>query len=169
MSTTQAVSLIQLLEKEMEQEAQTTRKMLERVPADKFDWQPHPKSMTLRRLATHVAELPSWVSMILTTEELDFAKNPYQPVVVNSTAELLDYFETCLADGKAQLAQATEGQLGENWTLRNGEEIYSTDPKADVIRMTYCQIVHHRAQLGVYLRLLDIPIPGSYGPSADEL
>ena len=165
----QAVSLIPMLEKEMEQEAQTTRKMLARVSADKFDWSPHPKSMTLRRLATHVAELPSWVQMILTTEELDFAANPYQPVQVNSTAELLAYFEKCLADGKAQLAEASEDQLWENWTLRNGEEIYSTDPKADVIRMTYCQIVHHRAQLGVYLRLLDIPIPGSYGPSADEL
>lgn len=168
MPTIQTMSLIQLLEKEMEQEAQTTRKMLSRIPDDKYDWQPHPKSMTIRRLATHVAELPTWVSMVLNTTELDFAANPYQPVPIKNTAELLDYFEKSLADGKAQLAQATEEQLWEDWTLRNGEQIYSTDSKADVIRMTYCQIVHHRAQLGVYLRLLNIPIPGSYGPSADE-
>ena len=168
MPTIQTMSLIQLLEKEMEQEAQTTRKMLARVPDGKYDWQPHPKSMTIRQLATHVAELPTWVALVLTTDELDFGVNPYQPVPLHNTAELLDYFEKALAEGKSQLAQSAEEQLWDNWTLRNGEEIYSTDTKANMIRMTYCQIVHHRAQLGVYLRLLNIPIPGSYGPSADE-
>jgi uncharacterized damage-inducible protein DinB len=142
--------------------------MLERVPDDKFDWQPHKKSMTLRQLATHVAELPSWVSMTLTTDELDFAKNPYQPVKINNKADLLTYFEQSLAEGKEELSYAQENQLSQPWTLRNGDQIYSTSSKAEVIRMSYNQIVHHRAQLGVYLRLLDIPIPGSYGPSADE-
>jgi uncharacterized damage-inducible protein DinB len=168
MPTIQTMSLIQLLEKEMEQEAQTTRKMLTRIPDDKYDWQPHPKSMTIRQLATHVAELPTWVALVLTTEELDFGVNPYQQVPIANTAELLDYFEKALAEGQSQLAQSAEEQLWEDWTLRNGDQIYSSDTKANMIRMTYSQIVHHRAQLGVYLRLLNIPIPGSYGPSADE-
>ena len=162
------MEIIPILLKEMDQEAQTTRKMLGRVPDDKYDWKPHEKSMTIRQLATHIAELPSWVSMALTTEELDFASNPYQPVMINSIAELLDHFERCLADGKAQLEKATEEQLLEKWTLREGDWIYSVSSKGEVIRMTFSQIVHHRAQLGVFLRLLNIPIPGSYGPSADE-
>ena len=167
MSTT-TVSIIDLLLKEMEQEAQTTRKMLLRVPDGKSDWRPHPKSMTMQQLTTHVAELPSWVALALNTDELDFATHPYQPATINSTAELLEHFEKSLADGRAQLSEANEDQLAQPWTLRNGEQVYSTSAKGEVIRMTFSQIVHHRAQLGVYLRLLDIPIPGSYGPSADE-
>jgi uncharacterized damage-inducible protein DinB len=163
------MDVIKMFSKELEQEAQTTRKMLERVPNDKYDWQPHPKSMTIKRLATHIAELPSWVSMTLTTDELDFANNPYQPENINSTDELLAYFERSLADGRDHLTRATEDQLTQPWTLRNGDQIYSTSSKAEVIRMAFSQIIHHRAQLGVYLRLLDIPIPGSYGPSADEM
>jgi len=163
------MSQIQALLKEMEQEANTTRKMLSAVPDDKFDWQPHPKSMTVRRLATHIAELPGWVSMALNTSELDFANNPYEPVAINNSAELMDYFERTLAAGKERLAQASEADLLPDWTLRNGDDVYSVNSKGEVIRMSYCQIVHHRAQLGVFLRLLDVPIPGSYGPSADEM
>ncbi|MFY0255959.1 DinB family protein [Chitinophaga sp. 30R24] len=162
------MSQIEMLLKELQQEATTTRKMLERVPEDKFTWKPHPKSGTLLWLSAHVAELPGWVDMALTTDELDFAQNPYQKPPINSKEELLQYFERSLAAGKAQLEKATPTQLEEMWTLRNGDEIYNTSTKGEVIRMSYCQTVHHRAQLGVYLRLLDIPIPGSYGPSADE-
>ena len=162
------MSQIQQLVKEMEQEAHTTRKMLERVPNDKYDWQPHPKSMTIRQLTTHIAELPSWVSMVLNTDELDFASNPYSPVQINNTTELLNLYEHALADGKTSLSHATDEQLEPIWTLRNGDEIYSQSTKGEFIRITFSQIVHHRAQLGVDLRLLDIPIPGSYGPSADE-
>lgn len=162
------MSTIQMLLKELDQEAITTRKMLERVPTDRFDWQPHQKSMTIQRLATHVAELPAWVTMAVTTDELDFANNPYSPVMVSNTGELLDYFEKSLADGRAHLEKVTEDKLLENWTLREGDQVHLTATKGEIIRMTYCQIVHHRAQLGVFLRLLDVPIPGSYGPSADE-
>lgn len=163
-------TLINLMLKEMEHEAQTTRKMLSIVPADKFAWKPHPKSMSLQQLATHVAELPTWVAMTITTSELDFAVNPYQPVPISSTEELLAYFEKSLIEGKTELEKADEQKLlTDIWTLRNGDEIYNTDTKYEVVRMTYCQIVHHRAQLGVFLRLLNIPIPGSYGPSADEM
>ena len=162
------MEIIPMLLKEMDQEAQTTRKMLERVPNDKFDWQPQVKSMTIRRLATHIAELPSWVSMAILTDHLDFADNPYAPTVVNNTAELLALLEKSLAEGKAELEKTNEEELLKNWTLRNGEEVYSVSLKVEIIRMAYCQIVHHRAQLGVFLRLLDVPIPGSYGPSADD-
>ncbi len=160
--------IIPMLAKEMEEEAITTRKMLERVPASQFAWQPHVKSMTLQRLATHVAELPGWVSMTLNTSELDFASGDYKPIVVNNTAELLEYFEKNLAQARLDLNNATEAQLEELWTLRTRDKIHSVRSKAEVLRMTFCQTVHHRAQLGVYLRLLNIPIPGSYGPSADE-
>jgi uncharacterized damage-inducible protein DinB len=163
------MSIIQMLLKEMNNEANTTRKMLSRVPTDKFDWKPHQKSMSLKQLATHVAELPGWVDMALNTSELDFASNPYSPVEVKDTEDLLSYFEKTLEQGKTALSAASEDQLTEMWTLRNGDQVYSTEPKADVIRMAYSQTVHHRAQLGVYLRLLDVPIPGSYGPSADEM
>ena len=163
------MSTINSLLKEMDREAETTRKMLERVPNDKYDWKPHEKSMTIQRLATHIAELPAWVSMALTTTELDFATMDYKPEQVSNTAELLDYFERSLQDGKAHLSRATEEDLLPNWTLRSGEQIFSVEPKGEVIRMAYCQIVHHRAQLGVYLRLLNVPIPGSYGPSADDM
>jgi len=163
------MSMIKMLLKEMDNEAKTTRKMLERVPDGKYDWKPHEKSMTIQNLASHIAELPTWVSMALTTSELDFATSPYERKNITKTTDLLKFFEESLADGQAHLSKATEKDLEPNWTLRNGTQIYSVNTKAEVIRMTYCQIVHHRAQLGVYLRLLNIPIPGSYGPSADEM
>lgn len=162
------MQMTQVFLKELEAEAITTRKMLSRIPNDKFDWQPHEKSMTIRRLAAHIAELPGWITMTLTTSELDFAANPYEAAPVNNTEELLAYFEKTLAEGRASLAAAKDEDLLPNWTLRNGEQIYMVYSKAEVIRMSISQTIHHRAQLGVYLRLLNIPIPGSYGPSADE-
>lgn len=162
------MSQIQQLVTEMEQEAQTTRKMLGRIPDDKYDWQPHPKSMTVQQLATHVAELPTWVTMALTTNGIDFATTPYEPSTISNTADLLAFSEQSLADGKTSLSQATDEQLTPTWTLRTGDVIHNVMTKGEVIRHAYSQIVHHRAQLGVYLRLLNIPIPGSYGPSADE-
>jgi uncharacterized damage-inducible protein DinB len=154
--------------RELNREANSTRKMLSVVPNDKYDWKPHPKSMTIRQLAGHIAELPSWIKMALNTDELDFSKGGYVAPDINDTKTLLSLFEKHLAEGQEELGKAKEKTLDELWTLRNGEEIYSTETKADVIRMTLSQIIHHRAQLGVFLRLLDIPIPGSYGPSADE-
>jgi len=162
------MDIIKMLLKEMDQEAVTTRKMLAVVPNDKYDWQPHPKSMTVSRLAAHVAELPGWVKMVLETSELDFASGKYQPVEITNTTDLLAYFEKNFAEGRAALETATEADLEKPWTLRNGDQVYSVDPKTEVIRMSYSQIVHHRAQLGVFLRLLNVPIPGSYGPSTDE-
>ena len=159
---------LSLFKKELEKEAIATKKMLAAVPNEKFDWKPHPKSMTISQLATHIAELPTWPGMVLNTSELDFATSPYKPTLISNTAELLQTFDKNLADGINEIAKGKEESLDEPWTLRNAEQIYSVEPKEDVIRMSISQIIHHRAQLGVFLRLLDVPIPGAYGPSADE-
>lgn len=163
-----AMEMISVFLKEFVQEAMTTRKMLERVPTDKFDWEPHPKSMTIRQLTAHIAELPTWISLVLNTDELDFASSPYSPQDIKDTPGLLEFFEKSLKEGQHALEHAQEEQLNDIWVLRNGEIILSKTSKAEFIRMTFSQVIHHRAQLGVNLRLLDIPIPGSYGPSADD-
>ena len=149
------------------QEGTTTRKMLERVPQDKFDYKPHEKSMDMKRLVTHIADLPGWLHLTFTTDELDF-EQPYDQPTISSHADLMNYFEERYNAGLSTLVPENEKLLSKPWTLRNGEKVYSTEPKIDVIRMAFSQQIHHRAQLGVYLRLLNIPIPGSYGPSADE-
>lgn len=154
---------------ELNNEAETTRKFLALVPEDKYDWKPHPKSMSLKQLASHIAELPGWTSMALTTDELDFENNPYTYPAVNNTQDLLGFFEMSLANGRKELEQASDADLLPIWTLRSGANIYSATTKGEVVRMSLNQTTHHRAQLGVYLRLLDIAIPGSYGPSADEM
>ncbi len=162
------MTFIESFQKELERESLTTRKMLERVPAEKFDWKPHEKSMNLKQLATHVAEIPTWLNLVLTTSEVDFSDNSWQPKEVPDAAALMNLFEHSLADGRAALAKANDEQLKDTWTMRSGDQVYSSDPKDEVLRGCFCQVVHHRAQLGVYLRLLDIAIPGSYGPSADD-
>jgi uncharacterized damage-inducible protein DinB len=160
--------MIQTFLKELEGEAETTRKILSIVPDDKYQWKPHEKSMTIQQLATHIAELPTWVPMTLNTSELDFATSPYTQKRSTTQRISSNYLKIASQNVGPALQNAREEQLLEPWTLRNGDQIYSTDPKQDVIRMAFSQIIHHRAQLGVFLRLLNIPIPGSYGPSADE-
>ncbi len=162
------MQIIPLLLKELDYEVEVARKFLRLIPDDKFDWKPHPKSTAMQQLAVHIAELPSWITMGLTTTELDFATSPYSPPPVNANSDLLDILEHSYESGKNSLAKATEEELLPNWTLRNGEQIYSVMTKYELIRLTLNQVTHHRAQLGVYLRILNIPIPGSYGPSADE-
>lgn len=159
---------IQVFLKELNEESVTTRNMLQIIPDDKYGWKPHEKSMTIQQLSTHIAELPTWITMALTTDELDFAAAPYEPSKINKTADLVKFFEESLVNGRTQLVDANEGKLDEMWTLRTGDKIHSVRTKAEVIRMALNQIVHHRAQLGVFLRLLNVPIPGSYGPSADD-
>jgi uncharacterized damage-inducible protein DinB len=163
------MSQIAAFQQELEREAETTRKMLSVVPTDKFDWKPHPKSMTIKVLATHIADIFTWFGLVINSSELDFAKNPYQAEEVNSTPELASVFEKNLVQGRTALANAKDAQLTDNWIMRNGAEIWVNDNKHDVLRMCFGQIIHHRAQMGVFLRLLNVPIPGSYGPSADEM
>ncbi|HVG42187.1 MAG TPA: DinB family protein [Chitinophagaceae bacterium] len=162
------MDVLPLLKKEMEAETAITRKMLERIPTNKLDWKPHEKSMTMQNLAVHIAELPSWVSMAFSTDGIDFGTMDFTPTPVSSTEDIIAIFEKSKVDGLASLSNATEDDLLPNWTMRNGEHIISVMIKYEVIRHAFAQTTHHRAQLGVYLRLLGIAIPGSYGPSADE-
>ena len=168
-NNTQKFEIIPALLKEMEMEVATTRKMLALIPDDKLDWQPHPKSMKMRVLAVHIAEIPSWVHMALTTEVLDFGAMDYKPTEVSGSADLLRILEESYKKGHDELATANESDLLGPWTMRNGDTILAELTKYETIRHSFSQTTHHRAQLGVYLRLLDIPIPGSYGPSADEM
>ncbi|HVZ96436.1 MAG TPA: DinB family protein [Chitinophagaceae bacterium] len=161
------MTFIEYFRKQFTDEGATTRKMLLRVPEDKWDWKPHPRSMDMKRLTTHIADLPGWVHMTFTTDQLDF-KDPYEVPKIETNKELMEFFEKRYAEGLSVLVPENEKLLDKPWTLRNGEKIYSKDPKIEVVRMSLSQQIHHRAQLGVFLRLLDIPIPGSYGPSADE-
>jgi uncharacterized damage-inducible protein DinB len=161
------MTFIEFFKQQFLDEAATTRKMLARVPENQFDYKPHPKSMDMKRLATHIADLPGWVSMTLNTDEIDFSQ-PHEQPVINSHADLISYFENRYQDGLATLVPENEKLLGKPWTLRNGDTVYATNPKIEVLRMSLSQQIHHRAQLGVYLRLLNIPVPCSYGPSADE-
>jgi uncharacterized damage-inducible protein DinB len=163
------MSIIKLLLKEIEQEAQITRNLLSIVPNDKYGWQPHPKSMTVMQLTNHIAELPGWISMGVTTDGLDFAANPYEPTFADNTAGILEIFENTYADGLAHLQTANEADLEKPWVLRSGEHVLADMTKYETVRIAIAQTIHHRAQLGVYLRLLNVPIPGSYGSSADEL
>jgi uncharacterized damage-inducible protein DinB len=155
---------------ELDQESIATRKVLERLPYDKWDWKPHEKSMKLGVLAVHVAEIPGWISLMLNSGELDFATYKYQPYQAKDIADLVSYFEETLQKAKEDLGKANEEDMMQNWTMRHGDKIFFTLPKAVVIRTwAMNHLVHHRAQLGVYLRLLNIPVPGIYGPSADEM
>src|ERR1700744_6340158 len=114
-------TIIELLTNEFNQEAETTRKMLSIVPNDKYDWQPHPKSMTIRRLATHIADVPSWVQMAICDDELDFATSTHREPVINNTADLLEFFEKSYREGREALANTNEDVLEQSWTMRNGD------------------------------------------------
>jgi uncharacterized damage-inducible protein DinB len=163
------MSISQSLLPEFDQEMAGTRRVLERVPADKFSWGPHDKSMNFNRLAVHVAELPAWATMTLNTSELDFAATPYAPAKAETTEDLLAIFDKSAGEARTALAGASDEELFKPWTLRNGDQVFFTMPKVAVLRgFVMNHIIHHRAQLTVYLRLNDIPVPALYGPSADE-
>lgn len=154
---------------ELEMEAASTMRLLERVPLNKASWKPHEKSMSLGRLATHIAEIPGWNSVTLDQDELDFATMDYKPTVAASTEELLGILNENVQKAMASLKNAPDARFMENWTMRMGDIIYLTLPKIAVLRsFSYNHWYHHRGQLGVYLRLLDVPLPGIYGPTADE-
>lgn len=154
---------------EIEHEAKVTREVLSRIPADKFDWKPHEKSMTFGRLASHVAEMFGWTPATLGQPELDFSKFDYKPYEPKSTEELVEFLDKNVAEAVETLRNTTDEVFTENWTMRNAETVYFTMPKAAVMRsFVMNHIVHHRGQLSVYLRLNDIAVPSIYGPSADE-
>jgi uncharacterized damage-inducible protein DinB len=157
---------------EFDQEMANTRKSLERVPEDKLGWKPHPKSGTMGWLATHVASLPSWATETMANDSLDLAPNgvPHAPTVpAKSREELLALFDKNVAAGRAAIAGASDEQFFKPWSLLSNGKTLMTMPRAAVLRgFVMNHLIHHRAQLGVYLRLNDVAVPGLYGPSADE-
>ena len=160
--------IIPFLLKELTQEATTTRKFLNLVEPENFHWKPHEKSMSVKQLCTHIAELPSWIDLSVNSDGIDFATSPYNSPEIENTADLLNLFEISLEKANNALQKIREDDLLLTWTLRDGDNILQAMTKYEAIRHSYSQTTHHRAQLGVFLRILNIPIPGSYGPSADD-
>lgn len=161
--------LNQPLTEELKQESASTKKMLQRIPEDQFGWKPHQKSRTLGQLASHVADLPAFLNSILTLDVLDFAKGDYKPYDTKTQGELMNLFQEKLDEVLETLQNTSDEQMQAGFTIRNGDYIIATLPRIIAVRSAINHIVHHRGQLSVYLRLLDIPVPGMYGPSADEM
>ena len=155
---------------EIKHEAASTKRMLERVPEGKFDFKPHEKSMSLGRLASHVAELPGFLQGILTIDDFDFEKGHYKPSHANTPEELMNVFQEKLDEVLQTLENTSDEKMQTIFTLRMGEHVIVSIPRIVAVRsMGMNHLIHHRGQIAVYLRLLDIPVPGMYGPSADEM
>ena len=163
------MSISQSLLGEFDMEMANTRRTLARLPEDKLDWTPDPKSMTMGRLAAHVAEMPGWAALALSTDEVDFAAKAYTPPVVKSVADVLAIADENSTSARAAIAAAKDADFMKPWTLRAGDQIFFTMPKIAVIRgMVMNHTIHHRGQLTVYYRMNGVPVPALYGPSADE-
>jgi uncharacterized damage-inducible protein DinB len=150
----------------------STRKVLERVPLQNPDWKPHPKSSSVSALAAHIANMPDWAGLTLNSDSFDYAPPgapPYETPKFASKEQLLAAFDKSVADARAALAAAEDAKMLAPWSLMAGGKTMMTMPRVAVIRtFVMNHTIHHRAQLGVYLRLNDIPVPSVYGPTADE-
>ena len=153
--------------KEVEQEAKATREMLRRIPAETFDWKPHEKSMTMKRLCVLIADMFGWLQFEIDEDELDFAKG-YDMPDPKTTNELVEFFEKRLTDGLTALRGAGDARFSEGWKLRRGENVFMDTTKLEIVRQTINHMVHHRGQLSVFMRLKEISVPPIYGPTADE-
>ena len=162
------MTISEMMLPEFDQEMAATRKFLERVPEDQYGWKPHEKSMTLGRLAGHVAEMPGWAAITINQDQLDL-KPGMGATTATSAEQILAVFDGSLGAAREALAGASDETLLAPWSLIMGGHTAFTMPRTAVLRnMVMNHMIHHRAQLGVYLRLLDIPVPGVYGPSADD-
>jgi uncharacterized damage-inducible protein DinB len=163
------MSIAEVLLLDFDCEIASTRRTLERIPETQPEWKPDEKSMAIGRLALHVARLPQFCTRILTTRELNMANEKFPEIIFESTAHLISELKRTAAEAKSHLAAASDEELNKNWRLSFGDRIVVDAPRMVLYRtMFFNHLVHHRAQLGVYLRLLKIPVPGLYGPSADE-
>jgi len=167
------MSIGQSLIPEFDHEMKTTRTLLERIPEDKLAWKPHEKSMTLGRLAGHIAELPRFPVSMIELDELDFAPKdgapPRKPTVAESRQHVLDFFDQQVAKARPVIAGASDEHMAKMWKLSAGGKTIFALPRAVALRQMFMNhVVHHRGQLSVYLRLLDVSVPSIYGPSADE-
>lgn len=162
------MTLSEILLPEFDQEMASTRKLLACLPEDKLDYKPHEKSMTLGRLAGHVAEMPGWIANVAEADKLVIPPD-WKPSVATSKGQLLAFFDENVANGRAGLVRLTDDEFAKPWSLEFKGQIMFTMPKQAVVRSVVMNhIIHHRAQLGVYFRLNDVAIPGMYGPSADD-
>lgn len=153
---------------EFDQEMASTRRVLEAVPGDKLDWKPHDKSFSLGELANHTANIPMWSELTMTAEELQFEGMEPQPELHDAEA-ILAAFDERVAAAREHFAAADPASWGTTWTAKMGEKVAFSMPRAAVVRTFIMNhMIHHRGQLTVYLRLLDEPVPGVYGPSADD-
>jgi uncharacterized damage-inducible protein DinB len=163
------MSIAETLLIDFDDEMANTRRTLERIPENDPQWKPAEKSMPIGRLALHVATLPDFFTAIMTTSELNLATHKFPALVFQSTAHLLSELERSAAEAKRRLAAASDEELKKDWQVFWGERVIAKGPRMLLYRTMFLNhVVHHRAQLGVYLRLLGIPVPGLYGPSADE-
>jgi len=163
------MSIMQAILGEFEHEAATTRRLLERVPDDKFDWKPHPKSFSLLQLTTHLADMPGWMAVVGPQDDLDLASPSERPDPPKTTGELLARYDKNVEIFKTVGAEVAEDSLMDPWRLRSGDKVHFEIPRIASIRTFILNhFIHHRGQLSVYLRLLDVPLPSIYGPSADE-
>jgi uncharacterized damage-inducible protein DinB len=160
------MTLAQAMLPEYDMEMKTTRKVLERVPSDKGEWKPHPKSFSLAHLAQLVARMPGWLTSMLANPDLNLTGGPGYST--ETTQTLLAVFDKNVLESRAALAATRDAQLAEPWSLKMGDQVLFTQPRGEVVRQTINHLVHHRGQLTVYLRLLDVPVPSIYGPTADE-
>lgn len=164
------MNLNEALLPEFEQEMNTTKNMLNALSDDFFNYQPHEKSMNTQQLVNHIAEIPTWVNGTLEQEELNFATAGLTPSNLNSKQEVIALFDKNVEAAKQSLQNTNNETMMANWSLKNGEQTYFTMPRAAVLRtMVMSHIVHHRAQLGVYLRMNNANVPSSYGRSADDM
>jgi uncharacterized damage-inducible protein DinB len=154
---------------DLERELGVTRTLLERLPEEHYGWKPHEKSMTLGRLASHVADLPGWMRVTIAEDELDFATSPRPPQPPTTREELLARFDKNAAAAREAVARFDPASLRREWTLRNGQQVLTTRPK-DYVYRVWCMnhLIHHRAQLCLYLRLLNVPVPTVYFNTADD-
>jgi uncharacterized damage-inducible protein DinB len=154
---------------DFDHEIGNTRRTLERIPEKDPQWKPHEKSMPIGRLALHTARLPQFCTRILTTRELDMDKEKWPDIIFESTPHLLSELDRTASEAKSHLAGSSDADLKERWRLMFKGKAFVDEPRMVLYRSMFLNhLVHHRAQLGVYLRLLNIPVPGLYGPSADE-
>jgi uncharacterized damage-inducible protein DinB len=151
---------------EFDQEMKTTRKVLERVPSDKGEWRPHPRSFPIAHLAQLISGMPGWITQALRDTRLDLSEGAGYSI--QKTASLLEQFDGNVESAREALRTATESDFGVMWSLTMGDRVLVTMPRADMVRNTISHLSHHRGQMTVYLRLLDIPVPCVYGPTADE-
>ena len=153
---------------ELSAEAATTRRLLECVPAQHLTWKPHAKSMSMGRLATHIAEVPGWVSTILDTDGFDVGASKYTPQIAGNVAELLAMFDKNVPMAEAAIRRQTPDRLSGIWRITKQGQVILEMPRIGVIRtLLLNHLIHHRGQLSVYLRLKDVPLPSIYGPTAD--